>query len=61
MAHIMPVNDLIDHKEVGDDCICGPRVEFLSGGNLIIHHSLDGRELSEEAVEKLRRWAGDGR
>lgn len=43
-VHTIPLDDLIDH-EVSDDCVCGPDVEFVSGGLIIVHHSLDGREL----------------
>lgn len=48
-VHVLPVSDLIEHDEVGDDCPCGPTVEPVerqdgSFGWLIIHHSLDGRE-----------------
>lgn len=51
-VHVLPVNDLIEHDEEGDECICGPKVEPVfredgSNGWLISHHSLDGRELQE--------------
>lgn len=50
-AHVIPLGDLIDHDTVGD-CPCGPTdtpVETGDGGIrfLAVHHSLDGRELSE--------------
>lgn len=49
-AHVLPVNDLIEHER-NDECVCGPRVEPVERngvpGELIVHHSLDGRELSE--------------
>jgi hypothetical protein len=46
------VNDLVEHDNTGDDCVCGPEVEPVprddgSMGWLIKHHSLDGRELEE--------------
>lgn len=52
-VHVIPINDLIEHDEVDDECICGPDVEPVFGedgsnGWLISHHSLDGRELQEE-------------
>ena len=51
-VHTYPVNDLIEHELEGTDCPCGPRVELVEGddgdGWLIAHHSLDGRELTEE-------------
>jgi hypothetical protein len=52
--HVLPVNDLIEHYANGEDCPCGPTVEFVppedesqEDGWLITHHSLDGRELVE--------------
>jgi len=52
-VHVLPVDDLIEHKDVGDDCVCGPTVEPVEGddgyiGWLISHNSLDGRELREQ-------------
>lgn len=43
--------DLITHEQ-SEDCVCGPTVEPVkrddgSYGWLVIHHSLDGRELVE--------------
>lgn len=51
-VHVYPVGDLIDHELEGDDCPCGPEtipVKCDDGpvGWEIVHHSLDGRELSE--------------
>ena len=48
-VHVEPVDDLIEHEDT-DECICGPTVEPVprddgSFGWLVIHHSLDGREL----------------
>lgn len=51
--HVIPVNDLIEHDTNGEqDCVCGPDTEPVeredgSMGWLIVHHSLDGRELRE--------------
>jgi hypothetical protein len=50
-AHIVPVNDLVDHTD--DDCACGPStqpVERTDGsvGWLVVHHSLDGRERHDQ-------------
>ena len=52
-VHVVPVGDLIEHP-LSDDCLCGPRVEPVpredgSTGWLYVHHSLDGRELTEVA------------
>lgn len=51
-VHVVPVADLIEHIDIGDDCPCGPTVEPVEGddgyiGWLITHHSLDGREANE--------------
>ncbi len=46
--HVHPVADLIDHDtDHDDDCVCGPTVEFVPGGKVIVHHSLDNREAAE--------------
>lgn len=49
--HVYPVDDLIEHDRSTEDCVCIPRVEAVDtddGTNwLYVHHSLDGRELSE--------------
>lgn len=44
VLHVLPVNDLIEHEDEGDECVCGPDVTFVEGGKVITHHSLDGRE-----------------
>lgn len=54
-VHVIPVNDLIEHEDIGDDCPCGPTSEPVKDnetgavGWLITHHSLDGRERFELA------------
>lgn len=50
IVHTFPVNDLVGHDTDNfDACVCGPDVEFVEGGGrLVVHHSLDGRELHEE-------------
>jgi hypothetical protein len=51
VVHVTPVNDAVVHDTTGGalcDCVCGPDVEFVEdGGVLVSHHSLDGRELLE--------------
>jgi hypothetical protein len=52
-VHVYPTRDLIEHETDGEDCPCGPTVEPTprddgSMGWLKIHHSLDGRELTEQ-------------
>lgn len=46
-VHVLPIDDLVEHEEEGDDCVCGPRVEFVEGGKVVVHNSLDGRENHE--------------
>lgn len=51
-VHVVPRNDLVEHDDIGIDCICGPRTEHLTANDgcdawLVTHHSLDGRELRE--------------
>lgn len=52
-VHVMPINDPIEHEDAGTDCVCGPEerpVEHEDGsvGWVVVHNSLDGRELTEE-------------
>ena len=52
-CHVHPLGDLIEHQMAGD-CPCGPdprpvKREDGSVGWLIVHHSIDGRELRERA------------
>lgn len=54
--HVVPVGDLIEHVPTGD-CPCGPADQPVkrddgSVGWLTVHHSLDGRELAEEATAR---------
>ncbi len=51
-VHVYPLGDLIEHETCGDACVCGVTSELVkrndgSVGWLLVHHSLDGRELSE--------------
>ena len=50
--HVVPLNDLVEHDTEGD-CVCVPDArpvnrEDGSAGWLMVHHSLDGREASED-------------
>lgn len=41
--HITPPGDAVAH-ELEEDCVCGPFVEDLGGGDkLVAHEALDGR------------------
>jgi hypothetical protein len=49
-VHVIPDNDLVDHTEV--DCVCVPQDQSVirddgSIGWVMVHASLDGRELEE--------------
>ena len=55
--HVHPLGDVIEH-ELTDDCVCGPPARPVvrddgSMGWLMVHHSLDGRELREAANSGL--------
>lgn len=47
--HVMPVDDLCEHVEARE-CWCQPRIEGEDkyGVSVVIHHSMDGRELIEQ-------------
>ncbi len=54
-VHVIPLDDLTEHDDMGTDCVCGPSLEFVgkagdgSDAWLVTHHSLDGREQHEQA------------
>lgn len=56
-VHVEPLHDLIAHETTGGalcECVCGPDVEFLEGGSVLVsHHSLDGRERAEEHYARI--------
>lgn len=43
-CHVVPLGDPIGHERPGDDCPCGPLVEFQPAGRVVVHYALDGRE-----------------
>ncbi len=45
--HVVPVNDLKEHEERGTTCWCYPQVYEEDGETVVVHNSLDGRELIE--------------
>lgn len=51
--HVLPINDINPHEEVGTSCPCEPRVIFEGGEMIIIHNSFDGREGLEQANDIL--------
>ena len=51
-VHVYPVGDLIEHDTESSDCVCDPtsRPEKRDDGSVgwvLVHHSLDGREMNE--------------
>lgn len=49
VVHVLPVNDLIEHEDVGDGCACLPHTtpverEDGSYGWVITHNAWDGRK-----------------
>jgi hypothetical protein len=54
--HIIPMDDLRDH-EPSADCWCRPTLDDDfedEGGDVYLHHALDGRELYESGERKLQ-------
>jgi len=52
ILHVVPVNDMFDHNDNADVCVCGPEVVPIEREDgivvfQIIHNSFDGRELHE--------------
>ncbi len=45
-VHVLPVNDLREHEQTRT-CWCKPRVTREDKNYIIVHASLDGRELVE--------------
>lgn len=52
--HVVPVDDLVQHDSSGGQpCVCGPTTELVQRDGepdqwMVVHHSLDGRELHEQ-------------
>lgn len=47
-VHVLPINDLKTHIEVGTYCHCKPQKRDEAGGTLVIHNAYDGREFFEQ-------------
>jgi hypothetical protein len=45
--HVYPINDLVEHISEGDGCACGPTPRLEGEAWIYVHHSIDGRELTE--------------
>ena len=48
IIHVLPVNDMHEHKETGYNCLCNPKLMLDSGHLIVVHNSWDGRELYEQ-------------
>lgn len=46
--HIYPVNDIVPHDTESKECVCGPEIDW--NNQLVVHHSLDGREKREKHI-----------
>ena len=47
--HVVPHNDLSEHKSDGASCPCYPEFEAQDNGDIIIiHFAYDGRDIIEE-------------
>ena len=52
IIHVLPVNDLREHEEK-TECWCSPQHEYVGAGEVVIHNSMDGRELYERGERLL--------
>lgn len=52
MIHVYPVNDWIEHKDKGLDCICEPKINWELG--IVAHLAIDGRstQMTEEEFKQ---------
>jgi hypothetical protein len=51
VLHVVPLGDAVEHTS-DDDCVCGPTAKPIKAEDgsinwIMIHHSLDGREIDE--------------
>ncbi len=46
-VHVYPLGDVHEHVTEGYSCPCHPDVKFVEGGEIVVHHSWDLRELFE--------------
>ena len=51
--HILPHNDIREHREVGTHCACRPVIERYGENMLVIHNAFDARELLEEVHNQI--------
>lgn len=46
-VHVLPLDDLLPHIDVGIECPCDPVIEVYGANLLVIHNSYDDRENDE--------------
>ncbi len=51
MTHVYPLDDLREHVVEGRNCWCCP--DYDEEYDILVHHSLDGREEYETGERKL--------
>lgn len=51
-THVYPLNDLREHEVNGAPCWCEPEIEDAADETIVIHNSLDQRELFETGKRK---------
>lgn len=54
--HIWPAIDAVAHDLEGDECVCGPDVEYLSDRILVTHHPVLADP--EPPSERVGGWFG---
>lgn len=55
MIHVVPVNDLRPHVEIGFDCWCAPEIADnpVDHETVVVHNSADEREKFETGERRL--------
>lgn len=46
-VHVLPIDDLRDHEDKGSNCWCNPKIDLENKLQIVIHNSMDGREILE--------------
>jgi hypothetical protein len=63
--HVIPKDDIVQHDTSTEDCVCGIRVEPVTGTDgsmswLLIHAALDGRDMEGDVLERGRNYLAEG-
>lgn len=51
-VHVYPINDLRVHETEGKDCWCCPKIDDEGEEIIVVHNSLDQREVFERGERK---------